>query len=485
MGHNEDEQPNESVLGRPKRVMPFVTNTSRGRGRGGGRGNHAFTERGRGRGRGFNHAVSIVPGSSRGGHFQALSGAPSSSGHSAFPHQHPIPPCASGIQVSDAQISGDRLSQKPPVTPMVDLSTKEPSDQPIAFAEDPTPTPSSSKRPRPRKRGFRPGRGKFQKGAVPQRPDTLDSSAWEARSDNQSQPGDNPSHDANEPPPAKRPRLDEDPSSSHVSPAENTPLTGVKSEDVDEPPTSSLQEQATSGSKFISYDRYPMCRFNCGRPPAEVRNNRKSAKGQEVLDLLKQGLKVDAAFIRDDGIAIDWSLPTETKAKISVPPTAPPPTLVEPELNVSLATPIPVSSHGTNPPSQPLQKTLPSHVDPLATPAYNPTSQSPDTPTLAETTYRQVQIPSRHLPRRGDTRKLEIWVLEQMRLLEAELGSVLIPPPELIGVGEYIRGQALPNGVAPCVRIHYKRPIRASGGSKRGSQQGDRRKSFMFTHRQN
>lgn len=469
MGHGEDEQPNESVRGRPKRVMPFVTNTSRGRGRGGSRGNHSSVEQGRGRGRGFSQVVSIVPGSSRSGHLQAYSGSPLSSTHSSITYLQPTP--ISGSHTSGVLTPGHVLPQKPQSTLEIDGSTKSSLDHLHAHVEAPISNSESLKRPRPRKRGWRPGtRGRFRKDAASQHDGAP---AWEAHSSEQIRPDDGPSHTANELPPTKRPRLDGYPEPNRASVSMNTALTPVKSEAVDEPSVGSTQEQASSGTVLISYDKYPKCRFNCGRPPEEVRNNRKSVKGQEVAALLKKGLKVNNVFIRDDGIAIDWSLPTGPQTNAPAPPTIPSPRPAELDLLVPLSALISASYHDYNSTPPPSQKKLPSHLDPLATPAYNLPTQRPDTPTLTEIAYREIQIPTRHLPRRGDTRKLEIWVVEQMRLLEAELGSVLVPPPELIGVGECIRGQTLPDGIVPCVRIHYKRPVRALVSSQQVARQDD------------
>ncbi|KAG9104546.1 hypothetical protein FRC06_001326 [Ceratobasidium sp. 370] len=253
--------------------------------------------------------------------------------------------------------------------------------------------------------------------------------------------------------PAKRRRVGEAPATTSNPPTSTPGINIAKSEGLTEPLPDPSRDQVTTGTKFITYDRYPKCHFSCGRPAKEVLNNRRSVKGTEVRALQKQGFVVGAVFIRDDGIAIDWSLPPGSKVNEPIPSAETPvPQPETPRVDPPLLSP----QHHASPPSS--SEPLHLRLDPLATSAHTPPAQRPTTPTSTGVAYREVPIPPRCLPLRGDTRRLEIWVVEQMHLLEAELGPALVLQPELLGIGEYLTDQHVPNDVAPRVRIRYERP---------------------------
>ncbi|KAG8679277.1 hypothetical protein FRC08_017084 [Ceratobasidium sp. 394] len=269
-------------------------------------------------------------------------------------------------------------------------------------------------------------------------------------------------------PPAKRQRVDETPTTTSTSMSSASEINTVKLEESTEPLLVPSRNQATSGTKFITYDKYPKCLFSCGRPAKQVLNNRKSVKGEEVQALRKQGFVVGAVFIRDDGIAIDWSLPPGSKVNGPIPsaetPVPQPGTPVDP----SLALP---SRRSSTPPLS--RESVPPHLDPPNTSAHAPPDQHPATLRSTEVAYREIIIPPRCIPLRGDTRKLEIWVVEQMHLLEAELGPGLDLQPELLGIGEYLTGQRVPDGVTSRVRIRYERPTRIVLDGQRDTAQSE------------
>lgn len=448
MNHHEDEQPNESVRGRPKRILPFVKNTAPGRGRGGDPSNPGG--RGHGRGRGRARGAPFAQGISRGGP-SALSGfprGPATSRHpgktSFGPLNHPLPPkpqfSATFEDAEEKRATGSNGTGAPPIN-----------------------HGTASNPPRPRRR-FRPGAKTKFKNDKFARP-THDSAISAGESSTAFQPA---SHIADsacpacDSPPTKRPRLEEFAASVSVPRTSVVPDPKVKTEKEPEPSIDAFREQPTTGTKFISYDDHPMCRFNCGKPPGQVRHNRRHVKEQEILALRKLGMDIDAVFIRDDGIAIDWSQAAqiESKANYSAVAESPlcPPDEPEPTATTH-SSPIPLPR--TSPAPAPLQGPLPPHLNPVASSINSAIARRSTTPASMEIVYKEVRIPSRHLPRHGDSRKLEIWISEQMRLLEAELGPVLLPPPELLGLGEYVTGQDLFEG--PRIRIWYKRPVRIHG----------------------
>ncbi|CAE6522020.1 unnamed protein product [Rhizoctonia solani] len=482
MEHNEDEQPNESVYGRRKRILPFVRDTSRIQ----GQKKHQFAPilvpvpapsepthgRGYGRGRGRDRGRGRGQGKYR--------------GRGGFPLPPPAPELPQVREVNPwSQLDDLREHTPRPTTPEPSIPPQTSFDvhpgpssghQPPGRAElevtrqkldewAPGPStlgPQPPIRPfqnsqRPRKR-FRPGKnGKHKQNNQHNTFDTnthsvecavnqlvLQETAVSLRGDDDY-------------PPTKRPRIKEDAPPSRVSLSAIALEEVVKSEIEDDTAIDLLREKPTSGTKFISYDDHPLCRFNCGEHPSQVRKHRKLLKGQEVQALRDQGREVLAAFIRDDGIAIDWVVPTKTDTDPSTSKfTSPIVILDDPEPNPTLP-----SEEANAPAPLPPNQPLPSHLNPLVVSAGKLGSRRSFTPTITtEIAYREVPIPPRHLPRDGNTRKLEIWALEQMRLLEAELGPVILPPPELVGIGEYITGQRLPEGVHPHIKIRYKQTVR-------------------------
>lgn len=445
MNHHEDEQPNESVRGRPKRAVPFIRSTARGRGRGGDPGQSSYAERGYGRGRGRARGAPFAPGISRGGPSapSGISRGPATSRHfgkmSTGPPNHALPP-------------------KPQFS-----ATLEDAEEKRVFGSYGTGTRTinhgtAPNPPRPRRR-FRPGTKAKPQNDKSIQP-THDSVVPTGESSTAFQPASHitdsacPTCDS---PPTKRQRLEELAMSMSDSRTLVVPDPRVKVEKEPEPSIDAFQEQPGTGTKFISYDDHPMCRFSCGKPPNEVRNNRRLIKEQEVAALRELGMDIDAVFIRDDGIAIDWSRQAESKAMNTSATESLPYSSESEPIAMTHEPPLPKTSSA---PST-LRGPLPPHLNPIAASINSPPPRRSTTPTSTEIAYREVRIPPRHLPRHGDTRKLEIWVLEQMRLLEAELGPVLLPPPELLGLGEYITGQDIFEG--PRVRIRYKRPVRIHG----------------------
>ncbi|KAG8679275.1 hypothetical protein FRC08_017085 [Ceratobasidium sp. 394] len=241
-------------------------------------------------------------------------------------------------------------------------------------------------------------------------------------------------------PPAKRQRVDETLATTSTSLTSAPEINAVKLEEPTEPLLVPSRDQATSGTEFISYDKYPKCLSSCGIPAKQLLNNRLSIKGMRVRALQKRGLIVGAVFVRDDGIAIDWSLPPGSKVNGPIPSTETP--VPQPGTPVDSSLALPSQRPGTPPLSS---ESPPPHLDPSSTSAHAPPDQHPATPTSTEVAYREIIIPPRCLPLRGDTRKLEIWVVEQMHLLEAELGPGLDLQPELLGIGEYLTGQRVPD----------------------------------------
>ncbi|KAG8748496.1 hypothetical protein FRC10_003629 [Ceratobasidium sp. 414] len=425
MHHAEDAQPSESVYGRPKRVLPFVKNTSRGRGQGRGRGNGINPGGGRGQaaGRGLSRGTTLAPGISRAGLAQP-SATPSSSDCPLSSEPQPA-------WVSKSESTGTTSA----------IATAAPSGAP---ATDRLAT-------QPRRRKFRP---KMRDRPQADKSSASGTGALKHPLNEQLDSNANTLLYAADPP-AKRRRVDE----ALVTASNSTPAPGINTVKLEEPgeslPNPSL-DQVTTGTKFIGYDKYPKCHFGCGRSAKEVLNNRRSVKGQGVRDLQKQGLVVGAVFIRDDGIAIDWSLPPGSRVNEPIPSAETP----VPQPGISHVGPsLALSSqhHGTPPPSS---ESPPPHPDPPATSAHAPPAHRPTTPTPTEIACREVLIPPRCLPLRGDTQKLEIWVVEQMQLLEAEIGPALVLQPELLGIGEYLTGQCVPSNVTPRVRLRYERPTR-------------------------
>ncbi|CAE7111518.1 unnamed protein product [Rhizoctonia solani] len=465
MEHGEDQQPNESVYGRRKRILLFVKNTSRiqgqkqpqfapilvpvppsesTRGRGS---NHG---RGRGRGHGKNRG--------RGG-------------------GNPPPPAPELPQFREvnpwAKLDDLRQHTPEPTTPESFIpqptfgmqpgpsSSRLPAEISKA-GEDWAPGPSmSGPQPpihpfqnsnKPRKR-FRPGKNGKHKSKNQSRANNVAPTGLSVDQQAPREPVD-PLSDTDARPPAKRPRIkEEEASPNRASSSMAAHEKTIKSEMEDSAAIEFLRGEPTSGTKFISYDSHPSCRFNCGELPSQVRKHRKALKGLEIQALRDQGREVLAAFIRDDGIAIDWIVPKKSEVNG--------PTLKSTSPEVILDNPKPNSPLPEEPDPPPLNRPLPSHLNPIAISADQLGSRRSSTPTTTtEIAYREVPIPPRHLPRSGNTRKLEIWALEQMRLLEAELGPVILPPPELVGVGEYITGQMLPEGVHPHIKLRYKRTVR-------------------------
>ncbi|KAG8683115.1 hypothetical protein FRC09_016281, partial [Ceratobasidium sp. 395] len=430
MDYAEDAQPNESVRGRPKRLLPFVKNTSRSRGQGKGQGSNTTQKGGRGQAtnRGPSHGTSFASGISRAG-LSHNSAAMSGTGY------HHLPPKPHPERMSKSGNPGATSSAT-----LIATSSNTVSDSAMA---------------QPRHRKFRP---KMQDCARAGNSSVLNNDI--VKQSLNSRPDSNTDTLLDADPPAKRRRLEEASATTPDSALVSTSTAVINAVKTEEPTTSSLDSslgQATSGTKFITYDKYPKCRFDCGRPPDEVRNNRRSIKGSEVSALRKQGLVVDAVFIRDDGIAIDWSLPAERQPKQPTPSAA---TLI-PQPGSRSNTPQAASVLTPSSQNSRLNKPLPPpHLNPTASASRSPHTERPAAPITAEVAYREIAIPPRCLPLRGETRSLEIWVVEQMHLLEAELGPVLVLQPELIGIGEYLTGQPVATGVKPCARLRYKQPTR-------------------------
>ncbi|KDN43517.1 hypothetical protein RSAG8_06106, partial [Rhizoctonia solani AG-8 WAC10335] len=483
MEHNEDEQPNESVYGRRKRILPFVKNTSRiqgqkihqfapilvpvppsestrGRGYNRGRGR----DRGRGRGQGKNRG--------RGGgpppapelpQFRELNPWAQLDDLREHTPQTTIPEPSTPPQRSFGMQPGPSSGRLPPEIPKFEVIRQRLDDWapgPSMLGPQPPIRPfQNSKQPRKR---FRPGKNDTHK--YNNQPNTVNTTVLAAGpSVNRQIPQElvDPLRDDGACPPAKRPRIQEEASPSRASPSTVALEKAVKSEIEDDTAIELLQEKPIKSGNIatsphsVSYDNHPMCRFNCGELPSQVRKHRKVLRGQESRALRDQGKEVLAAFIRDDGIAIDWIIPTRSEAGGSTPKSMSPVIIPDdPEINT------PPSEEADPPALPPANWALPSHLNPLVVSMDKFDGRRSSTPTTTEIAYREVPIPPRHLPQDGNTRKLEIWALGQMRLLEAELGPVILPPPELVGVGEYITGQELPEGIRPHIKLRYKRTVR-------------------------
>jgi hypothetical protein len=304
MNHQEDEQPNETVHGRPKHILPFVKNTSRDRGRGRGRGNLNRIEVGCNEGRGHSRGVLLTAGISFRG-----SNTPGST-------HDPV--------ASESSKRGlyDTLNNGPPIKPPSSVAFQRfeagaaagPSKGGPHLATHTTPKP-----PRPRRRRFRPGKNKHKNDNRPLPANDSESPVRDSSNDPQLPPYPVDSlHPALNSPPTKRPRLKENLSTGCISSPPAAFNAQIKAESENEFSVDLFQGRSTRGTEFIPYDNYPMCRFDCGKPLNEVRSNRRLAKEQEVLALRKVGKEVNAVFIRDDGIAIDWSLPTEREGSGSI-----------------------------------------------------------------------------------------------------------------------------------------------------------------------
>ncbi|CAE6449803.1 unnamed protein product [Rhizoctonia solani] len=482
MEHKEDEQPNESVYGRRKRILPFVRDTSRpqaqkkhqftpilvpvppgestrgrgySRGRGGdrGRGRGRGQGKSRGRGRAIPSPATQLPQFREVNPWEQLDHLRERTPQPTTPEPSTPPRPSTDLQPGP---SSSHLPSKPPQLKLTHQKYDEWAPGPSTLGPQPPIRPFQGSQ-RPRKR-FRPG-----KNGQPRHNNqhhTIETNATVvAPSVDQLVPQGtvNTPRSDDSCPPTKRPRIKEEASSSRASLPIIAQGKVVKSEVEEDTAIDLLKEISTSGTKFVSYDNHPVCRFNCGEPPSQVRKHRKMLKGQEIQVLRDQGKEVISAFIRDDGIAIDWIIPTKGELD---PLTSKSmlPVIIPDDLEPNF----PPLSEATDPsvPPPPTQ-TLPSHLNPLIVSSDKSDGRRSSTPsTTTEIAYREVPIPSRHLPRDGNTRKLEIWALEQMRLLEAELGSVILPPPELVGIGEYLTGQRIPEGVHPHIKIRYKRTVR-------------------------
>ncbi|CAE6434318.1 unnamed protein product [Rhizoctonia solani] len=482
MEHKEDEQPNESVYGRRKRILPFVKNTSRIQGQThhqfapilvpasssestrGSRYNHG---RGRGRGQRKNRGrgggpppAPELPQFREVQPWVQLDDLREHNPQPTPPEPSPPPQPSLGMQ------AGPSSSHPRPEIPKFVVTRQKPDEWapgPNTLGPQPPILPfQNSKKPRKR---FRPGNNGKQKHN--DQPKTASINALIAGPSVGRQalqePGDLLCNN-DSCPPAKRPRIEEEEGSPSRAPS--SMVTQVKSEIEDDPAIKLLQEKSTTGTKFISYNNHPRCRFNCGERPSQVRKHRKALKRREIQALCDQGKEVLAAFIRDDGIAIDWVVPT--KGEVDCP--SPNSTSSFVILNTPEPNPPPEEADS---PAPPPNRPLPSHLNPLVVSASRSDGRRSSTPTTTEIAYREVPIPSRHLPRDGNTRKLEIWALEQMRLLEAELGSVILPPPELVGVGEYITRQKLPEGVCPHIKLRYKRTVRVQPPAEPSTDSGE------------
>ncbi|KAF8741923.1 hypothetical protein RHS02_03666, partial [Rhizoctonia solani] len=470
MQHGEDEQPNEAVRGRHKRILPFVRDTSRiqgqkkhqlpsvfpisgessrghGRGHGRGRGLGRGQGKRRGRGGGLSHPP---PELSR---YREANSRP---GPDEF-RQHNNEPITSELSAPSASFgalasssSGHSLLDRSLSKEMQRL-TRDPSSGPhITVTQSSTRTFQTSARPRKR---FRPRKNEeYKRTEINTGPAEFSIEQQPSRQTN------NSSYDSIDHPTAKRPRIKEEAvssSSSHVHLVNQQVV--VKPEMEEEAAIELLKGQPTSGSKFISYDNHSMCRFDCGEPPSQVRKHRKALKQQEIRALQDQGMNVLASFIRDDGIAIDWCVPMKNKHS-TLAPNRISPIVIFNDPKFKTSRPSGKASSPTPPPPQ--NQPLPSHLNPIIVSTDRPSSERSSSPVGTEITCKEVPIPQRHLPRSGSTRNLEIWAFEQMRLLEAELGSVVLPPPELVGIGEYLAGQEPREGARPYIRIRYKRVVR-------------------------
>ncbi|CAE6382431.1 unnamed protein product [Rhizoctonia solani] len=462
MEHKEDEQPNESVHGRRKRILPFVKNTSRaqgqkdhqfapilvpippskptrGRGHNRGRGSQG---RGRGRGRGGASFAVELP------QFREVNPWAQLDDLRDYTPQQPTPEPSVVPQPSIGTQPGASSSRPPPKVPEF-VVTRQRLDE---WAPGP-----SMLGPQPPIRPFQNSnklRKRFLPGKNTKTKDNSQPNTLAGPSVNQQAPQEPADllRDDDSCPPAKRPRINEEASTSHVS-SMATQEGAVKPEIEDDTAIKLLQEQSNSGTEFISYDNHPACRSNRDKLISRVKKHRKALKRQEIRALRDQGKEVVAAFIRDDGIAIDWIIPTRDEVDGSTPKSKSPVTAFD--------------DRESNPPEEaspvvppPANRPLPSHLNPLVISVGRSDDRRSSTPTTTEIAYREITIPLRHLPRDGNTRKLEIWALEQMRLLEAELGPVILPPPEFVGLGEYIIGQKLPEGVHPHIKLRYKRTVR-------------------------
>ncbi|KAG8732158.1 hypothetical protein FRC11_000356 [Ceratobasidium sp. 423] len=487
MEHNEDEQPNESVYGRRKRILPFVRDTSRIQ----GQKKHQFAPilvpvpapsestrgRGYGRGRGRDRGRGRGQGKYRGGGGVSL--------HPPTPELPQLREVNPWSQLDDLrEHTPQPTTPEPSTPPQTNFDahpgpssgrqlpgraefkvTRQKLDEwapgPSVLGPQPPIRPFQNSQ-RPRKR-FRPG--KNGKGKSNGQHNTVGTNTFSAERPIDRQAPQETAvslRDDDDCPPAKRPRVkEEDASPSRVSLSAIAQGKLVKFEIEDDAVIDLLREKPTSGTKFVSYDDHPLCRFNCGEHPSQVRKHRKVLKAQEVQVLRDQGREVLAAFIRDDGIAIDWVVPTKSDTGASTSRSMSSIVILE---DLEPNPPLP-SEDASIPTPPPPNRPLPSHLNPLVVSADKSGSRRSSTPTTTEVAYREVSIPPRHLPRDGNTRKLEIWALEQMRLLEAELGPVILPPPELVGIGEYITGQKLPEGVHPHIKIRYKRTVRVHQSS--------------------
>ncbi|KAF8760890.1 hypothetical protein RHS01_00539 [Rhizoctonia solani] len=361
MQHGEDEQPNEAVRGRHKRILPFVRDTSRiqgqrkhqlpsvfpisgessrghGRGHGRGRGLGRGQGKRRGRGGGLSHPPPELSRYSEANSRPAL--ASSSSGHSLL----------------------DRSLSKE----MQRLTGDPSSDPHITVARSSTPPRQTN----------------------------------------------NSSYDID--PTAKRPASKKKQSLGQFSCSSGKQQVIVKHEMEEEAAIELLQGQPTSQQ--------------------QVRKHRKALKQQEIRALQDQEKHSTLAPNRISPIVIlnDPKFETSRLSGKASSPTPPPPQ------------------------NQP----LPSHLNPIIVSTDRPSSERSSSPVTIEITCKEVPIPQRHLPRSGSIRNLEIWALEQMRLLEAELGPVVLPPPELVGIGEYLAGQEPREGARPYIRIRYKQVVR-------------------------
>ncbi|CAE6423989.1 unnamed protein product [Rhizoctonia solani] len=474
MQHKEDEQPNEAVHGRRKRILPFVRNTSRipeqkkhqsssliapspgesSRGRGYGRGQDRGRGQGKHRGRGRGGGYLTRPPLELPRHIEGDSSSQRNEFWGNGPqYALPEPPTLSGSSfgTQPGPSSGHSSSEKPLFEKAENPAGKWTSYPKIPGSQQAARQHQNSERPRKR---FRPRKNASHRHNNHHNRNDGDSLPAEASTEKQSlqKSTDFVQGDCGDPP-AKRPRIKEEaasPSRDFVSLGNQE--TAVKSEIEDESPIRLLQEEPTSGSKFISYDSHPMCRFECGRPSNQVRKHRRTLKQQEVQALRDQGMNILAAFVRDDGIAIDWSLPMNKNGISGSKPTV---TFND------------LESNSFSPSGGPISLRLSAQNMPL-TPNVNPPVITMDEPengvsstSTTKIAYREVPIPPQHLPQNGNTGKLETWSLEQMRLLESELGLVVLSPPEFVGIGEYLTGQRLPEGVCPYVKIRYKRSERA------------------------
>ncbi|QRV91083.1 hypothetical protein RhiJN_19101 [Ceratobasidium sp. AG-Ba] len=418
MNRGEDTQPSESTHGRPKRILPFVKDTSRGRG-GKGRGVGSANRGGRGQPRGFG----------------PNSGTPFSSGTSrAAPHRATG---SNSIPISSAsQTTGSPQEIFHSATESA--FQKSASSKPAISSHIPT----------------HPRRKFVPKIQTQSRERNLSNSAsGTSGSSLCPQLGSDLAIPASKAPPAKRPRLDKplsmEPNTiSMVEPD----ISNIKFERNDVSTTSNQAEPAT-GSRFISFGQYSRCSFGCGLNRNQVLNNRNSVREEVVADLRKQGLNVDAVYMRHDGIAIDWSLTSHTPGSQPIPGTTTSAPQGEQdstcEENVSFAS-LMEQPFNTPPPDY-----LPTHSPPSNV-AYILSFQDSVTQGSTESAYRDIPIPMPLFSAPGKARELENWVVEQMNQLETELGSVLIAPPELVGIDEHLTVQHTTSNTKPYLRIKYK-----------------------------